>query len=110
MIKYAPKFLTTAFEKVAHGMQVLGNAVKSAYNFGVHHAQKITAALGVQSPMDHKTYHTAKLFGMGAVCLFSAATFNIEGVVGAGFATADEVTYLEKIGDAVLNHQPLPKL
>ena len=88
---------------------IFGQAV-DAINVGTslcsEHCHKIAAAFSVQSPLEHKYYHGVKLAGMSAIALVSAFTLNVEGVVGAGFATADEIATLEKAGNYTLTHLP----
>lgn len=45
---------------------------------------------------------------MSGVLVASIATLNPEGVIGAGFATADEISDLEKAGEQVLGHIAAP--
>ncbi|HPF78315.1 MAG TPA: hypothetical protein PLF01_03385 [Alphaproteobacteria bacterium] len=45
---------------------------------------------------------------MSGVLVASIATLNPEGVIGAGFATADEISDLEKAGEQVLSHMAAP--
>lgn len=82
------------------------DALKVGTSFCSDHSHKIAAAFSVQSPLEHKYYHGAKLAGMSAIALVSAFTLNVEGLVGAGFATADEIATLEKAGNYTLTHMP----
>lgn len=89
--------------------QIFGQAVdaiKAGTSFCSGHYHKIAAAFNLQSPLEHKYYHGAKLAGMGAIALVSAFTLNVEGVIGAGFATADEIATLEEAGNYTLKHMP----
>ena len=98
---------------ISSGLKMIFHSVAdkatASKNFVQYHTQLISAALSARSPLDHRKYHAVKLFGLTSLCLASTFSLNVEGVIGAGFATADEVTRLEKAGRDVLNNFPTPK-
>ncbi len=101
MIKWRCQNLNTAFGQVT-------TAAKTSCDFLLLHSRRIGAAFSVDSPLHHKWYHAAKAVCMSGVLVASIATLNPEGVIGAGFATADEISDLEKAGEQVLSHMAAP--
>lgn len=71
-------------------------AVQFAPDFvqhGIEPARNFFAAFGHDSPMTgaEKMYHVGKFCALGALLAVTIAEGNIEGIMGTGFAEADEI-------------------
>lgn len=103
MMSYAKKYLTQAFDKVAH-------RVAQTQDLATHHGQRIAAAFSASSPLEHKGFHAVKFAGLASLCAFGLLTLNPGEAVAGGIAIADEIVQLEKVGAHVLSDAPKPKI
>lgn len=69
-------------------------------NNGAEPVRNLVAAFGAKSSYSagEKVYHAGKCVVLGGLLGFSVMTLNVEGMLGTGFAQADEIVELHNRG------------